>query len=47
MKFLMFDLFFALKVPKISYIVFIRHSLNNRSRKEGDERFWKVKNGAR
>ena len=36
-----------LKVPKRPYIVVIRHSLNSRSRKEGNERFWKMKNGAR
>ena len=38
---------FALKVPKRRYIVAIRQSLNGRSRKEGNERFWKMKNGAR
>ena len=39
--------FCALKVSKRPYIVVIRHSLNSRSRKEGNERFWKMKNGAR
>ena len=38
---------FALRVPKRPHIVVNRHSLNSRSRKQGNQRFWKMKNGAR